>query len=91
MEMKLSLVLSFLQILIINIAYADSNQCGFISDSDQRAYCRAISGGGQNQCGFIVDSDLRSLCRAESGGGKSQCGFISDPDKRALCMAKARD
>lgn len=71
-------------------AYADSSQCGFIQDSDQRAYCRATSGDGPSQCGFIQDSDLRAMCRAESGGGQSQCGFISDSDKRALCMAKSR-
>jgi hypothetical protein len=70
---------------------ADSSQCGFISDSDQRAYCRATSGkGSSSQCGFIRDKDLRSLCRAETGRGVAQCGFIGDADKRALCRAKAR-
>ena len=69
---------------------ADSSQCDFISDSDQRAYCRATSGKGSAQCDFIKDKDLRSLCRAEAGRGKTQCDFISNADLRALCRAKAR-
>jgi hypothetical protein len=69
---------------------ADSSQCDFISDSDQRAYCRATAGRGSAQCDFIKDKDLRSLCRAEVGREKSQCDFISNADQRALCRAKAR-
>lgn len=69
---------------------ADSSQCGFIRDADQRAYCRATSGEGESQCGFIRDHDLRALCRAEASGKESQCGFIRDSDRRALCRAKAK-
>lgn len=67
---------------------ADSSQCGFITNSDQRAYCRATSGDGDSQCGFIQNDDLRALCRAEASGRQSECGFIRDDNKRALCRAK---
>ena len=68
---------------------ADSSQCGFIRDPDQRAYCRATSGEGESSCGFIRDHDLRARCRAEASGKESQCGFIRDADQRALCRARA--
>jgi hypothetical protein len=75
---------------IANAGAADSSQCGFIRDADQRAYCRATSGDGESQCGLIRAPDLRALCRAEADDEASQCGFIRDPDLRALCRAKAR-
>ena len=67
---------------------ADSSQCGFITDADLRAYCRATSGDGPSQCGFIRDQDLRALCMAEAGREPSQCGFIKNSDQRALCRAR---
>lgn len=67
---------------------ADSSQCGFITNSDQRAYCRATSGDGESQCGFVQNDDLRALCKAEAGGRQSECGFIRDENMRALCRAK---
>lgn len=81
---------------IIVLAYplvvlADSSQCGFITDSDQRAYCRATSGDGESHCGFIQNDDLRALCRAEASGRQSECGFIRDDNKRALCRAKIHE
>jgi hypothetical protein len=85
-------LLAFFMVLVnpSETGAADSSQCGFIRDADQRAYCRATSGEGESQCGFIRDHDLRALCRAEASGKASQCGFIRDSDRRALCRAKAR-
>lgn len=87
---------TFLNLAIIVLSYpfvvlADSSQCGFITDADQRAYCRATSGDGESQCGFIQNADLRALCRAEASGRQSECGFIRDDNKRALCRARTDD
>jgi hypothetical protein len=64
--MKLILALMcLLAALPGSLAHAASAQCGFITDPDLQARCRAESGGGSAQCGFIRDSDMAAACRAK--------------------------
>ena len=70
------------------VAYAQSSQCGYIRDADDRALCRAKTAGSSGQCGYIGDADKRSYCRAVTGGGTSQCGYVRDGDLRNVCRAE---
>ncbi|MFZ9895154.1 MAG: hypothetical protein ACO3EL_08050 [Burkholderiaceae bacterium] len=84
----ISIVLGLLMLSTAMHVDAQSSQCSAIRDDDLRAYCRAITGGGQGQCSSIRESDLRAMCRAELGGGSTQCSSISDADRRAFCRAR---
>lgn len=66
-----------------------SHHCGSISNSDQRAMCRALAEKKAHHCGSISDSDQRAMCRAQSEGKSHHCGSISSTDLRAQCRALA--
>ena len=76
--------------LVAENAYAQASNCSFIRDPDQRALCRAQTGGSTSQCSFIGDPDTRALCRAVVGGNRSQCSFIRNTDQRDYCRAVVR-
>jgi hypothetical protein len=86
MKSKLGL-LAFSLLTSLSVSAGDSSQCGFISDNDYRALCRALAEHKADQCGFISNGDLRAFCRAVSMKDSSQCGFISDNNMRAMCRA----
>ena len=65
----------------------DSAQCGFITDNDYRALCRAEAEMKSDQCGFISNTDLRAFCRGVSKKDSGQCGSIGDNNMRAMCRA----
>ena len=69
------------------VVHAQSSQCGYIRDADDRALCRAKTAGSSSQCGYITDADKRSYCRAVTGGGTSQCGYVQDADLRDMALA----
>ena len=70
-----------------SVCAGDSSQCGFITDNDYRALCRAVADMKSDQCGFISNGDLRAFCRGVSKKDASQCGFIGDNNMRSMCRA----
>lgn len=56
--------------LWIGSARGDTLVCSDIKDSDQRAYCRAITSGDELYCETIKDGQLRVQCRAVTRKGR---------------------
>ncbi len=64
--LALMFALMFALMLASGSVHAQSSQCGFITDPDLQAMCRAQTGSGASQCGFIRNPDMQAACRAQT-------------------------
>ena len=63
--------------------------CGFITNSDIKHYCYALSEKNSNICNFIQENNIKYMCIAEVDKDSSKCSFINDNDIKYLCEVKA--
>lgn len=90
--MKLHFVVGILVALgvvgIVRRAAPQPSRCESIVNSDERHYCRAVTGRRPIYCESIRDSDLRQFCRAVTQDKHIYCESIRDKDLRYLCRAQ---
>lgn len=64
--------------------------CSTISNSDDRAYCRAVKTNSQGQCSAISSYNLRQQCLVRLGARQTLCQTVSSPWAKEQCKDAAR-
>ena len=85
--MKRLLVLA---LVLVPVAASAGVSCFTISDPDQRALCRATTGGSRGDCSTISDYALRKECEVRTGAPTSACNAITDQWERQKCKDAAK-
>ena len=78
---------SMLTVLFSSAALADSSDCTFIRNNDQKSMCRALTKKDSSECTFIRNDDKKSMCRALTKNDSSECTFIRNDDLKYMCKA----
>jgi hypothetical protein len=83
---------SFLVFALVLLPAAASAgvSCWTITDPDQRALCRATTGGSRGNCAAISDYALRKQCEVRTGAPTSACNAITDQWERQKCKDAAK-
>ena len=79
-----------LSLLLLPVAASAGVSCFTITDPDQRALCRATTGGSRGDCVAISDYALRKQCEVRTGAPTSACNAITDQWERQKCKDAAK-
>jgi hypothetical protein len=71
-------------------AYAQSDDCNAIKDTDKQNYCKATTSGKPDFCSKISNNDTRNLCLAKVHNKESYCRGISTARVKERCLQSIR-